>query len=955
MKAIYRNTIKRIVVPLGLICMMLVPIISQSDGNFPQITQSTNEFDNREVPTSAATPYPSIIYGAGTSRETRILTTNTSSGTGLNGIQVDSYQDGDFLVGGQFNVTFDPTYDTNYTLEDDTPLYHPKRTYRANPTLYDRTLDVGSVDDLSRIVSDNGVSALFLSADVSGDHTVSIGVDPDFADAKFNGIQISNNESLMGVNIGLQIRSPTRAVELEILAYDYIAGEWDIVSTQIINQNSNEVTYNAYFINENSRYIPNDDGITVRRPQIQFNFVSTGGSYQLSIDYIVVNGLQAQEIEISQTKHVALEFDLKGDSVVYGFYTWIRSLGLAETIDMGNLVIDLYEKNTDYGEKRSDLLLDDGTLNIVPGVAKGSLLTSQRILTNFTQDKPVWIALTANSSGVALNYSNYFIDISAEALSGDRKYSLVVLPYTHNLDPTRSDPDSKIDHIVTTNATGTWAWVKSNFNVTIDGFTANIVSDAALFAINLTRPYLPSEIQAEVDGVVIQNTYIQDYPHDEGAGKFWWGYGTVEVIFNEPIISNAGIFDVPFSWNTSIYSENIGMAANYNVTKYSVSNSPSYYALEPDMNVYWNSSYTHDTGLAEYLLWEYHGLQFVLPSDWTMDELTLPTGPDVQSYLTLSEYNETYSLYTLSKNDFTARNGTYQIKAYSPNYLQFIETFMDYNDNSYSTYGFEIGDNITARVGGLAVDKYLSNGITTLTIYNATSELQSINNATIHDNSSYSWYDFGRIFSQVNQEGEYILLANWTNGEEAGIFKQPIWVGNYDASIANVEYRADLLLNQMTGLVDPIPTTSGTYSIYTYAIEEWESIIPEEPVINRTSTIHLGQGVYLTSYIQNETVLNSLEDVQLTIHLENRNTTLAKEVQITAQIIAYQENNWIMTENSVSDILNIYGDASDLDESDFEIILSVPSTAMGGLTGPIRNLPYQIKLTYEIEGEVFFF
>ncbi len=927
-----------------------------------------------ELPNASLYEYENPINGAGNNRTLRAFLQNSSEASGVNSFNISSDSNDEILNKGQYNFTFDKSFDTTYTLEDDTPLVSPNYDFDLNEYVSSQNLlfnksgeitlgDNDSIDAKSGeyidITSSNKLASFNLSADF-------------LSSLDFNIV--------IGFILELELIVPDYPVDLNISIYDPKDEIWDKVYSNLnydVSGDYQSLTLNI--TNTNLKYInsTHDD------PQFLFEFYNQDNDFTIQIDYVKIKLRYTNEIQIrndsGDEKSAALEFNIMGNSTFYGFQAWVRSFNVTQAGEDSNLTVGLYHTNLTSPVKRSDLVGTDAIYDAEPDTFIG-----EKTFINFSEDKPYWFNMFP--SGIDLNISsndigNFFIVISSNTTNNDggKGFSLVILPYDDfitGLIPGPSDKESTLDHLLLEgNSTG---W-KRNLVEHIP-ITGPFETDAAAFSINLTRPYRPSEIDAKIETEKIQDTYvsIENYPYDTTVpyATPWWGFGSIDHTYDAPIQATLNNFEIPINWNTTIYSGNINFNVKYNVEKYYDDNATSQYTLILEENPTWNVSYYFDNTSSKLDNWNFVEMQYFLPDDWTF--INFIGGKDQLDYTintTLSSVDNNQNVLIVNSSIIEdGEAGIYQIKAESNNYIRTCSLQLHYNEYQWVTNGFMPGDNVSLAVG--VSDSYgrwiQNNGEITANLYNTFGELvsmYSLYDDTINTNDTYSWYKFQSQDIFYNTEslptGIYNVVLNWTNGDEVGLLKRELYLNNYDANILDSEYYdRETHSNQIYGTVnddnDAFYTDIDTYDLYFYAIKNL-TIGGDfnEYFINRTSDDNLGSNyeLYLVNFAQNETVLNANEDVNFLINLENRHSTINYDVSITAELISLinPDNEWIITSStSGTQNLAISGDPIGNDKKEFEFSLNIPTPAEGGVNCPIRNGPMAIKLIIKLGNDIIY-
>ena len=101
-----------------------------------------------ELPNASLYEYENPINGAGNNRTLRTFLQNSSEASGVNTFNISSDSNDEYLNKGQYNLTFGKSFNTTYTLEDDTPFVSPNYDFGLNEYVSSEnnlTLESGSV------------------------------------------------------------------------------------------------------------------------------------------------------------------------------------------------------------------------------------------------------------------------------------------------------------------------------------------------------------------------------------------------------------------------------------------------------------------------------------------------------------------------------------------------------------------------------------------------------------------------------------------------------------------------------------------------------------------------------------------------------------------------------------------------------------------------------------------
>ncbi len=946
---------RRKIIPMVLGTVILLSLCIQIFDPINSYKTSIDSTNTQSIPQSSLKDFENPIVGVGNNRDVFLYMQNYSTISGVNNFNISSEAGDYYLNDGIFNITMEPNFNTTFTIEDDNSLEYER--YLKNIVL--------APEDFSNVSGEIVSSGFYAvrSVDVDDLQTIETNITINATSYQPNYPVINpiiDLTTIIGFKIEFDIENCPKDLTMNSSLYNYQTSQFDILNHSFyIKESGSSQTISYYIRNENLHYVNSDMLITL-------NLVLTNDTalpYTISWNSFSVDVIQGHEVSIEDTKPVALEFDLRGDATVYGFQTWIRALNLTDAVT-SNLTVQLYEFNQTEVllPRRSELMDVFATEDDLPSVTPSSddILHSENSYLNFSADGPFWFDFWANKSGVDLELGNYYIKILANTIGtvGEKRFTLVTIPWDATQDDP-FDPDGTIDHLLLQNLTE-WDYVEA------DLLKTDIVprADAANFAINLTRAYLPSEIGLTIDNNSVEDTYKWDYPYDtfedsdpivRKYASYWWGYGIVNLEFLEviPLIDNK--FTVPLGWDKGIYTDNIIFNVDYLAQKYALQPVPSLYELAVDVDPVWNLTLEFDPEDSMFDDWNFTKLAFLVPDNWAVTDLTKEAANVLD--LTVDPIEKDGFAYIILNSSVADVNGTYNLLAESVNYMKTMTTFLNYGGNEWETNGFMQNDDISLAVGLLtSSDLYLQTpGEVTASLFNPNGEKMLSNillDGTIDENSSYSWFTFEQALlfqtDGASEAGEYIIQLNWTDGDQAGILQQSIYLNQYNATIHEVNHLDDLLVNQLIGTVNSFPTDLLNYDLNIFAVEPLlEST--SSYIFNESRNESIGENLYLTNIAFNETVLNAEEDVLLEINVENRHSTLDYDVTVIASIVYLNNLDWIVANTSGLLTIPKFGQPDESHNQKFELSLTIPTVLNGGENCPVRNIPMQLHLTYKID------
>jgi hypothetical protein len=500
--------------------------------------------------------------------------------------------------------------------------------------------------------------------------------------------------------------------------------------------------------------------------------------------------------------------------------------------------------------------------------------------------------------------------------------------------------------------------------------STSIQCDAAVFSLNVTRGWLPSELELEFDGQPFQGMFLESYPHDT-TGVYatnWWGLATIEKTFTTPIKASNLNFTISVQWNQTI-SPGIHFDVIFDAIKYRNTTTYSYYTLEINNLPSWNVSFPLDQSEIRFNNWRLEEFWFFVPDDWTVNSLFVPNGEDLNWLVNTTFENDLglQSKIVKVKNDSVFGllpangDGNYSLTCQSENYLKKCALNLVYDSYSWENNGFMRGDNISAEVWvSDSKNKFIQDtGNASLFLYNTTGNvIADFNDQSIDVNTTHSIYKFNqqKIFEsdQSTPLGTYSVVAKWLNGDQAGIILRQFYLNNYTTEFIDIVYENQTKSNQIWGMVNSnnVKTDLGDYNFFIYAIENMTGISNPNTLVEANISQSLPNSLVLEKFSQNETVLNPGEQISVKLGIRNINTTLTWNVSITARIIMYQRHEWIVTESdSVWNILESAGDPNEADANIYEVLLDIPEMDEG-FNSPIRFAPMAIELQIKIHDTV---
>ncbi|MHA1671036.1 MAG: hypothetical protein ACTSV5_10760 [Promethearchaeota archaeon] len=941
--------------------------------NFAEFNDNGQDVNDNELQdlSLSSNPYLSDYYltGLGDDQDVRIYATNTSSLVNNQKYfdipsmsnSIDSY-----LTYGDFNFTFQNNFTTDYVFEDNSALEATSFidfNMNRNPGYSNMTLIQGTnstnldLDDLNddlnstytMLHGNNGIINLTLTADFS---------DTSFHSVNPNIDLVFNKSLILGFIISLQLKA-SRNASMIIKMKDISGSGWiDVTNSIFLNTNLDIHSIEKHIINENLKYID-----LTNKNEVQF-YISRGDAldYNVTIYELREFSTYAFDIPITSSDHVALEFDLKGESsTVNGFYAWIRTLNLTEALS-SELNITLYKANTTISRTQSNLILD----TIEPDYAEqiDSLTLDYAAyhgdnLTYFGFNIP-------NTSNMDLY--NYFIVIKSN--NTNLVYSLVTLPRE-----TFGDPDTTVEHQAKLSSDSGNSWSNAIKNVDVSYDSESL--DASSFKLNVTRGYMPSDFiiseddQLNIQDIPIQNQVIDTAPYDTSS-SLTWGKGQWNNNFTTHITSNPQHdYQIDLDWNNSII-KGFQFDVTYNVKAFWVDPAATYYNVSYGTIPRWTFDYTFNLTHVNFDQWDFLEFWFVYPNYFDATNLTDPSLIDIYDN-TESNIEDLPSFDKTNVSLTNAFTGLYTLELISPNAIHDMHSYINYSGILWETNGFMYGDSIAAQLD--IQDSFGNppkNGNASVVLFypdNSTEYPvpQRDDNSGVKDGNLLT-YDFDNVtILDVNDSvpllGNYYLGFFWTNGSAIGCKKLTLYIDTYDISLEDFFYEPLLEKNVLSGIVDKV---YDNYSILIATINETTGqTIPNFYAVNQSDINQVyvldvsGEviPILLNSFLQNETILNPAEKISFNVSLQNLHEIIDLDAKINIKLVALSNEDWIIDETtSEVKTLKLNGDPSGGDTQDFAVELEIPDFEIDGTwngqNAPIRKGGVKTIITIYIGDEI---
>ena len=937
--------------------------------------------DDTNLETSDIDPYLTDYYitGSGDNQDVRIYALNSSYSNDNNQESFDipsmSTTDTTYLTYGNLNFTFQNNFTTDYVIEDTNALYADdfiKFIYDEDTS----SMSINTGNNLDAINFNNlvdGNPSTYIRLE-SSSGILNFTISSNFTSTIYDGslFDVNFNKSLILGLISTFSSSLNNSAFLTLKMLDVSDSTWINVTDRLfINSSFGTQLFEDRFVNENLNYINASD-----ISQIQFylqkydspDFILTLREFELASTY-------GFELPITESKQVALEFDLKGESsTINGFSAWIRTLNLTEAVN-AELNISLYEANATIERTQSNLASN----NLKPDSAK--LIDSMIVGFNeYHGDSLTYFEFNpANTQNLKLY--NYFVVIKSNRT--DEIYSLVTLPRQ-----TYGDPDSQLDHQLrsSTNTGATWNIATKQVPSTPSYLSEQL--DAAAFKLNVTRAYMPSDFTnpynssdtLKIQDISISDRIVSEPPYDTSS-SLTWGLGQWINNFTTEIVNDGSFnFPIDLSWNTSII-QGFKFNVSYAVKGYWIENANSYYNISYDTTPKWQLNFTLNLADPNLNDWNFKEFWFVYPTDYTAQNLTNPDYDDIYGEV-LNKTGGEQSLLSRPSYDFTAvssdviigLSGLYSLSLTSSNVIHNTHSYINYNDILWETNGFMYGDNISVRVDVQGPNgNPPTNGNANVILFYPENSTKfpgaEMNSGVGVIKEDYLMYEFNnQTILDVTQDtpllGNYYLGFFWENGSAIGCQKLKLYIDTYDISMNDFFYEPTLDQNILDGIVDrvyeeysmligTVNVTDDKYYPNFYAVNNSD--------VNQEFIYEINEEqipIVVETFLQNETILNPNEDIKITTRIRNLHGFLELKVKIKVQLVSLVNEEWIIAEQTTGiKTLKPSIDPNGDDTQEFSVDLTMP-TLLGngiwqGVNAPIRKGGAKTKFTifFEYSGE----
>ncbi len=941
-----KKEIKRIFVVVFLISLIFIT-------NLQILTnlnlEENNNFEDKEIETlPLSSDIDDTIIGVGDPQDVRIYTSNTSENTNDNQeyFEIPSLSSEEmYLTSGDFNLTFQNNYTTEYIIEDDSALYAEDFiSYQFNPsTDYSNiTINIGEYDSgsFSYLTDDNLNTNYTIISDTG---IINFTIDAGYTELSTYYNLPFNRSKILGF-IASIILSANQDVNLTIRMYDNTHSNWVTVIDDIsIDGDLNHQiirTIENRLINTNLNFIDLTDSC-----YIQYIFERSDlGNFVIKLREFDMLAIYPLDLPITDQKYVALEFDLKGEkSTVNGFYAWIRTLDIQKA-NNAELNITLYKANAtlirDFNIDPTGSYLRDE--NLKPDMSMVSLIDS--FVISYSGDDLSYFSFNTDNTK-DLELYNYFIVIKSNR--SELIYSLVTLPWTNF-------GDERTEHQLKTTENDGFTWKNARKEILTGFFTSQL--DASSFKLNVSRGYMPSDFGD--GGLKIQDYAVENVVNKSRAPYLEWGIGRWNYTFSTPIDDNIDRFQVDLSWNKSII-EGFKFNVSYSVNAYWIEGATSTYYASYSEAPKWNFNFSFNIGNPNFYDWNFQEFWFVYNDYFTANNLTKPGGieilPEVGGESELTDMQNKIVV----NATIADIGGIYSLNLTSFNFISEMHSYINYKGIFWESNGFMYGDNITVSVDIQDNHQYAPNpstGYANVTFFDpngneipTAEELESWSG--IIQNSVLS-YDFNNdtifyVDTSISEFGEYHLGYFWENGTAVGCKKIAIYIDTYDIELDGCNYSSYRKQNILSGkinnkvfdnytlLIASINETTGISQPGFYPINNSDL---DEQIIYEIGGVELP--ILIETFMQSQDILNPDEVVNIKTKISNMHEFIPIDISVNVRFVSYINEEWIIAEATSSTVsLNFSGHPDNSYE--FDIDLTIPSLnnvtkVWEGVNAPVR-------------------
>ncbi len=918
------------------------------------------------IPTTAAavdTPYT----GSGDSQEVRVYSTMTNESRINNGsFPIDSPSANARLSSAELNYTFAANYTTLHQVTPYSALDYPRvlnGTYLSNTRLADEinpssyagnfttgqwaNWDWGHDNDITTYSNYSSNATNKIRFEVYSNFS-NLFID----DWVFPGAGALWFNQSMCTGMDLNFTANVNGIGVTSVDYKVEAEDWNTHQFQTFGTGQVTIytsTLRATIYNPGTQFINATQGSHFRvtlTNSIPFNLTL----YEANATVKVV-----QELEISDSKQIALGFDLLGNATVNGFQLLIRTIGDPTGVQLN---AGIYRANwtfpTEVSWSMSPAAHPVGgplaTLSTLPGKILNGIITF-----NF-------------SSPVFCNISNYFIVLNTS--SSTVYYRIATVPNTAgtlhgsssfpnfiDIEPDDFYKSPKVRHIVLNSSLGYGEnfWNQSYLNQEARAYNLN----AAPFAINVSRGWMPTDVNMSLQNEILtdaDDVFAHEFPYTNTPG-WYWGRGFWKHDIPSPIVNNGWRFDVPLAWN-QFQSQSISFNVTFYAISYAVEIGISNFNVTDSQNPRWIIN--HTIAANTYQNWTFNSLAFVYPKSWNQDSALIInpfyTAIDtVNSEVNNSHYQQTATNNTGIKGQF----GLYSFQIESYNAILAVQSFLNWNNTDYwPTNAFMRTDNVSIEFAAQISNIPVRNGEANTTLFdpngNRVDAIQWTLKTEIYDQikDGLTYYRFGRanLFNTTvtTPYGEYTAVSKWSNKTEVGFKHFKIYITNYTPQIQNVRFDREFGYNFVEGSSGQDVKRSNPFDLIVTTVNETTGLSSNFLPLENITT---GSESNIFEYIRfkymniNETVFQRGELFEVNISVQNLYAVADIDVQVKFELYYYSKPDWRILE-ATSDVLTLHQWGQPGYDAMINMTEVFPASSAMGLNCPIRKGPISMRLTF---------
>jgi hypothetical protein len=902
-----------------------------------------------DEPQIAINQLTDIFTGSGVNQDVRIFGNNKSENL-LNNegyFEIPSIPTEDmFLVHGDFNVTFQNNFTTDYIIEDDDALYAEDFvSFNYDTASSGFTWDAPDTERLTGSFNDlidNSNSTYVVLNATQGLLNFTMSADFTGTSHNFGGITGSaqfNRSRILALISSLVVRVFAEA-NLTVRVKDYSQSSWiDVITGVPIGLDRQ--TFRNRFINENLNFIDLSDICFIQFLFERYDnnpFIARLFEYDIESTY-------AFDLPITNQEYVALEFDLKGEeSAVHGFHAWIRTLDLVEAATT-QLNISLYRAN------RTVVRTGGNLRNIDLGPNYSEMIESV-IVNSFTGDSLSYFEIDSINTA-NLNLYNYFIVIKSN--NPKEVYSIVTLPYFDFGD------DLKTEHqLKTTQDSGnSWKNAKKVILTTNQPYVSGQL-DASSFTLNVTRGYMPSDFvinnnyTLRIQDIPLNNLEISSAPYNESS-YLTWGLGRWKNDFPTPIEDPVNVFRVNLKWNKTLI-KGFKFNVSYSVNAYWVENASSTYRATYNNYPEWVFHYYYDKNNPLFTDWPFLEFWYLFSDYFSAINVTDPNNEEIlpidSGQSPLSENPSKYKV--IVQDNLATQTGYYRLNLTSYNFIHKMHSYINYQGKLWESNGFMNGDNISISVDIQDHNKNppKSGDVNAILFYPDGTKFRELNYSFGFIDGSILSYDFNNqtmldVTNALTIYGKYHLGFFWFNGSAIGCKEIIIYIDIYDVVLYDCEYNSIIKKNILNGEI--LNKVFHNYTMLIASINETTGIsMPNFYPINNTNLDSVfsyeigGQelSLLMTSFKQNENILNPGETVNIKMELQNLHPFIPVNVKIEVKLISYINEDWVIAKKESNTVL-LYFSGHPNESNEFSVNLTIPdldevTKIWPGFNAPIR-------------------